>query len=133
MGGKRAPALCDDIGLRKIVFGAGIDQSRHRVIGIFLDGIVHGALGCGITSAVIVYAQTAADVHETYVEAHFRELHIELRSLAQSVLYVAYLGNLAAYMEMNQTQALLHLVAFQEVKGLKKLAGIETELRLVAA
>ena len=45
VGGQRASAFSDDVGLGEVVLGAGIDKGRHGIIGIFLNGIVHGAFG----------------------------------------------------------------------------------------
>ena len=47
------------------------------------------------------------------------QLHIELRSLAQSRLDTANLGNLGADMEMYQAQAVAHVFFVQHVKGIQ--------------
>ena len=43
MGSQAASRLGNDIGMREPVFVGNIDESRHHIVDIFLDGIVDGA------------------------------------------------------------------------------------------
>ena len=61
------------------------------------------------------------------------KLHKELRRLAQGVLDTAYLGNLAADVEVNQLEAILQLLAFQEVECFEQFATGQAELAGVSA
>lgn len=86
-----------------------------------------------LRDAVVVDAESAAYVDEVYVEAHLRQLHVELHSLAQCGLDAAYLGDLAADVEVDEPQAVHHFVAFEEIEGFEELAGVQPEFRLVAS
>ena len=133
VGCQRAAALGDDIGLTQIVFLAGVDEGRHGVVGILLNRIVHRALAGTAAGAVIVDTQAAADVDKVDVEAHLRELDIELRGLAQGVLDAAYHRHLAADVEVYQLEAVLDVMTLEDIESLEQLRRIEAELRLVAA
>ena len=56
------------------------------------------------------------------------QLDIELRRFAQSCFYTAYLGHLAANMEMDQLQAIRQVFLFQKVERLQQLARRQAEL-----
>lgn len=43
MGSQAASRFGNDIGMREPVFVGNIDESRHHIVDIFLDGIVDGA------------------------------------------------------------------------------------------
>ena len=60
------------------------------------------------------------------------QLHIELRSLFESILDAAYLGDLAADVKVNQFEAVGHLGPFQKIEGIEQFARIQTELAAVA-
>ena len=117
-----ASALGDDARLRQVIFDAHIHERRHRVVDIFLYGIVHRVLAHRGAGAVIVHAQTAANIDKIDVEAHLEELYIELHRLTQGSLDAAYLGNLAADVEMNEFQRVGHLVPAQELDGVEQFA-----------
>ena len=59
-------------------------------------------------------------------------MHIELRRLAKGVFDVAYLGDLAAYVKMNELQAINHLFTLQIVDSREQLARVKSEFALVA-
>ena len=60
----------DDIETLTDVLLAGINKSVYGIVGIFLDGIVHGTLVGGVAGAVIVNAKPPAYVNEINVESH---------------------------------------------------------------
>ncbi len=132
MRGERASALGNHIGLRQVVFIAGIDYCRHGVVGILLYGVVHRAFARGAAGAVVVHAQAAADVDKLYAEAKLGKLDIELRCLAKRVFDNAYLVDLAADVEVYELQTVLHVATVEYVDSLQQLAGVEAELALVA-
>ena len=133
VGSEAAATLGDDVGVLDAVFVASVHQLIDRVVDILLDGVVHAVLAGAVAGAVVVHSQAAANVDEVDVEAQLGELHIELASLAQRVLDAANLGHLAAYVEMDELEAVDHLVAGEEVHGGLQLAGVESKLAAVAA
>ena len=133
VGGEGTTALGDDVRVREVILLADVDELRHGVVGILLYGVVHGVLPHAGACAVVVYAKAVADVHEVETEAHLRQLYVELRGLAQGILDAAYLGNLAADVEVDELEAVHQVVLSEEVEGLEELGGVEPELADVAA
>ncbi len=133
MCGQGASALGDDVGLWQVVLAAGVDYGVYRVVGILLDGVVHGAFRGRGAGTVIVDPEASADVDEFHAESELGELDVELHGLTQGVLYAAYLCDLAADVEMDELQPVGDLVFLEEVHGLEQFGGIEAEFRLVAA
>ena len=130
---QRSAAFGDDVGLTESVFGAGVDDGRHGVVGILLNRIVHRTFRRRAARTVIVHSQTAAYVDEVYVEAESRQLDVELRGFAKSVLYNPDLVDLTAYVEMDKFQAVFHFAAFEDVDGFEQFRTVKTEFRRVAA
>jgi hypothetical protein len=56
------------------------------------------------------------------------ELYVELRRFAQSRGYAAYFGDLAAYVEMNEFETVVHAHIIEQMQGLQKLTRVEAEL-----
>ena len=128
MGGQTATCLGDDVRMLETVLVGRIDKGRYNVIHIFLYRVVHRAFAVAGAGTVVVHPHAAASIDELDVEAHLMELLIELRRLAQGVLDAAYLGNLAADVEMNQFQAVHHILLLEEVKGFEQFARCQAEL-----
>ena len=130
---ERAAALVDDVGVLDGVLFAGIHKGIDGIVHILLNGVVHRVSAGAVARPVVVHAQTAANVHKVEFKTHLGELHIELRSLAQRILDAAYLGHLTAYVEVDELQAVHHLVLLQEVERREQFARVQTELAAVAA
>ena len=111
---------------------AHIHESVNGIVGILLNRIVHRVARNAVARTIIVHAQTAANIHKIEVKSHGSELHIELRSLAKRILDAANLRDLATDMEVNQLQAVGHLMVLQEVEGFEKFAGVQSEFATVA-
>ena len=133
VGGQGASALGDDVRVGDVVLVGDVDKGRYGVVDVLLDGVVHAALAARRACPVIVHAQASADVDELHVEAHGVQLHIELRSLAQGGLDAAYLGDLATDVEVDEAQAVLHVLLLQDLQRFEQLARRESELAGVAA
>ncbi len=132
VGRERAPGLGHDVGLWQGVLLTCIYDGINCIVGILLYRVVHRAFGVRRAGAVVVHAQAAAYIDIVDGKTHFGELHVELHSLAQGILYAAYLCNLAAYMEVYQLQPASDVIFLEVVDGLEQLRGVEAELRLVA-
>ncbi len=133
VGSEAAAAFVYDVGMLEPVLVAHVDKGVDGIVHIFLYRVVHRVPGGAVVTAVVVHAQAAAYVDKVDVEAHRRELHIELRGLAQGVLDAAYLGHLAAYVEVYELEASCHVVRLHEVERLKELTRVEAKLAAVAA
>ena len=129
----RAAALRYNVGVGDAVLVGRIDHCIYGIVHILLNGVVHAALAARRACTVVVHAQATANVGELHLEAHLVQLHIELRSLAQCGLYVAYLGYLAAYVEVNEAQAILYVIFFENFECFEQFARCEAELARIAA
>ena len=67
------------------------------------------------------------------METHRVELNVELRSFAQRRFDAAYFGYLTADMEMNQFQAIFHVLLIQKVQRFQQLAGGQAEFAGIAS
>ena len=133
VGSQRTAALGDDIGMWQVVAVGGIDKGVDTVVDILLDGVVDRALARGRPCAVVVDAQSASAVDEIDVIAHFVQLDIELRSLAECRLYASDLGNLRTDVEMDEAQAVAHASPVEQIEGFEQFCTRQSELRGVAA
>ena len=128
-----ATRLGDDVGVGDLIFVGSVDEGEDRVVHILLNGIVDAVLGEGGAGAVIVYPQSATDVNELNLETHAVQLHVELCRLTQGGLDAAYLGDLAADVEVYQPEAFGEVVCLEHLQRFQQLAGVEAELAAVAA
>jgi len=133
VGGEGASALGDDVGVWDAVLVGGFDEGPDAVVDVLLDAVVDGGLGVGGACAVVVDAQSAAAVHELDVEAHGVELDVVLCGLAQGCGDAAYLGDLAADVEVEEVEAVAELHLVEHVEGHEEFGGVKSELGGVAA
>ena len=133
MGSERTSTLVDDVGMLQLILVAGVDKGVHCIVDIFLDAVVHRVAAGTVARAVIVNAQSAANVHQFDVIAQFAELHIELCCFAQGILDAANHRHLAADVEVDELQAVHHVVLFEVVQCSEQFARVQPELAAVAA
>ena len=119
--------------MRNTILIAGIHESRDRVIDIFLNRIIHATFTAGRTGTVIINSQSASNIDKLHIKAHRMKLYIKLRRLTQCRLNTTDFSNLASDMEMDQLQALFHLLLFQKIQCFKQFTGSQPELTGVAA
>ena len=128
-----AAALVDDVGMLEAVLVASVHERIDSVVDILLDAVVHRVATAAGARAVVIHAQSAANVDILHLKAQLGQLHIELCSLAQGVLDAANLGDLAADVEVDEFEAVFQLVLMHIVNGTEQLAGVQAELAAVAA
>ena len=133
VGCQRASALGDDVGVWQVVLVGCLYEGVDTVVDVFLDGVVDGALAGGRARAVVVDTEAATAVDKLDVDAHLMQLDIELRGLAEGCLNAAYLRYLRSDVEMDELEAVEHLLLLQEVEGFEQLGAGQSELRGVAA
>ena len=83
--------------------------------------------------AVVIDTQAATDIDIFHVKPQLGQLDIELRGLAQGILDAAYLGDLAADVEVDELEAVAQFVLAQVVDGTEQFARVKTKLAAVAA
>ncbi len=62
--------LGDNVGVGYSVFVGCIHKGGHRVVHIFLNGIVDTVFGEGGTGAVIIHSQATTDIDKLNIETH---------------------------------------------------------------
>ena len=102
------------------------------VVGVFLQRVVDARLEVGLRS-VVVDAQPTADVQVFQTRAAAIELDVHARGLVQRLLDVANVGNLAAEMEVQELEAVLHAALFELFQGAEDFRDGEAELRAESA
>ena len=129
---ERASALVNDVWVLEVVLVAGVDKGVNGIVDILLNAVVHRVAAGAVACSVIVHAESASDVNQFDVIAHLAQLHIELGRLAQGILDAANHGHLAADVEMDELEAVDHVVLFEIVEGGEEFAGVESELASVS-
>src|SRR5207244_2409419 len=102
------------------------------VVGVFLDAVVDGGFEVGL-GAVVIDAQAAADVDELQAGPEALHFDVDAGELDDSVLDVADVVDLAAQVEVEQVQAIAHVVSAEVFEGFHDLGNEEAELGADAA
>ena len=132
VGDDGAPALRDDRRVRDARFVAHRLDVIDDVVGVLLEGVVHARLEVRLR-AVVVDAQPAADVEILQPRAQLRQLGVDARRFVQGALDDADVGDLAAEVEVEQLQAVLHAARLELVEAADDFADRQAELRAEAA
>ncbi|MPM83418.1 hypothetical protein SDC9_130482 [bioreactor metagenome] len=66
---KRTSRLGNDLGVGNFVFVSGIHEREDRVVYIFLNGIIDAVFAVRRTGTVVIYAESAADIHKFNLES----------------------------------------------------------------
>ena len=112
--------LGDDVRVRQFVLVGCLHDLIDDIVDIFLDRIVdRRAVGCRACS-IVIDAEAATSIDELNIEAEQAELNVELRSLADGSLDVTDIGHLAAYVEMNELEAILQVVSLKVFESLEQ-------------
>ena len=130
-GDDGATGLADDVGHGDTGLGADVADIGDHVAGVFLHRVVHGALKVR-PGAIVVDAETAADVEVAHGEAHFVELAIEAGRFDDGVLDRDDVRHLGADVEVHEAQAGLEFGGAELFAGEENFGGVEAELRVVA-
>ena len=125
---QRASALCDDVRVGQIVLVGSLNEGVYAVVDILLNGVIDRAFARRRPRSVVVDAQSASTIHKVHVVSHLMKLDVELRSLAKSSLNASYLGDLRADVEVDEPQAVAHVVLVEQFQCLKQLRTGESEL-----
>ena len=128
VGDDGAAALTDDGGVGDVLGVADIGHVVDDVVGVFLEGVVHGRLEVRLR-AVVVHAQTAADVHELQPGALLGELAVDARGLVERALDDADVRDLAAEVEVEQLETVFHAALLQFLEAAQDFGHRQAELR----
>ena len=116
VGSQRTTTLRYQVGMGNLVTIGSIDEGIDTVVDILLNTVVDTTLTRRRTGSIVVNTQSTTAIHKVNIITHLMQLHIELRSLAQSRLNATNLRYLATNMEMNQAQAVAHILLIQHVQ-----------------
>ena len=127
----RAPGLGHDVGVRHAGLVAGLLDVRHHVVRVLLGRVVLRAVEVRL-GAVVVDAEPAADVEQCRPGAHLVQAHEDPAGLLDGVLERADRGDLRADVEVQQLEAVEHVLGAQALHGVHDLERREPELRAIA-
>ena len=128
----RAAALRHDRRVRHSGVVAHALDVIDDVVGVFLERVVGARLEVGLR-AVVVDAQAAADVEVLEPRARLDQLGIDAGRLVERPLDDADVGDLAAEVEVQELEAVLHAAALELFQPTEDLGDGEPELRAIAA
>ncbi|MOA02299.1 hypothetical protein D3C78_1217450 [compost metagenome] len=113
------------------MFITGVADTPDYVVGVFVQAIVHRAVGLR-TGAFIIHAQTAAHVEALDVNAQLVQFNVETCRLAHAGSDIADIGQLRSQVEVQQLQAVETTRFAQGFHQLQHLNGCQTELGFFA-
>ena len=100
----RAAGFGDHRRVRQAILFTGIANRPDDVVGVFVQAIVHRAVGLR-TGPFIVDAETAANVEALNIHAQLVQLNVETRRFTHAGGDIANIGHLRAKVEVQQLQA----------------------------
>ena len=129
--GDGAAGFADDHRMRDAAGLADAADAVHDIVRVFLDAVVHrGGIVAG--RAVVVDAETTADVDVLEAGTEKFELRVDMRELVDGVLDALDVLQLAARVAVHELQAVEHAVTAQFRDRFQDLGDEEAELRLLA-
>ena len=120
--GDGAPAFGNDGGMRHFGFVAHVLDVIDDVVGVFLQRVIDARFEIGLR-AVVIDAQAAADVQIFQARAGALQLHVHARRFHHRGLDLADVGDLAAQVEMQQLEAILHAGGLQLLQRAQRFAS----------
>ena len=118
--------------MRDLGFVAHALDVIHHVVGVFLQRVVDARFEIRLRS-VVVDPQPAADVHVGEARAGALQFHVHARRFHHRGLDLPDVGDLAAQVEMQKLEAILHPGRFQLFQRAQRFGHGQPELRAVPA
>jgi hypothetical protein len=112
MGDNGPPAFADDLRMRHLLLVANLADVKNDVVGVFLQRVI-GRTVKGRPAAVVIHAQTAADIQRLDGETHFVKLGVKAGRLLHGLFDGENVRHLRADVEMQQFEAMLHFFRAQ--------------------
>ena len=110
--GDGAAAFRNDRRMRHLGFVADALDVIDDVVRVFLQRVVDARFEIGLR-AVVVDPESAADIHILQPGARALQLDVDADRLAHRALDLADVGDLAAQVEVQQLQAIVHAEVFR--------------------
>jgi hypothetical protein len=132
VGGDGAAAFGDDVGVGDFGVVADVLDVVDDVVGVFLEAVVDAGFEVGL-GAVVVDAEAAADVEEFEAGAGAFEFGVDAGGFDDRGFDVADVGDLAAEVEVEECEAVLHAGGAELFEGAEGFGDGEAELGAVAA
>ncbi len=132
IGRDGAPAFGNDGGVRHFGFVAHVLDVIDDVVGVFLQRVIDAGFEIGLR-AVVIDAQPAAHIQVFQPRAGALQLHVNARALHHRGLDLPDVGDLAAEVEVQQLQAILHSDGLHLIQRLQGFAHREPEFGTIAA
>jgi hypothetical protein len=113
VGGDGAPGFAHDHRVRYVACVAHALDAIHDIAGVLVERVVHRRFVVG-AAAVVIDAQTAADIDVLEPCAHDLELGIYVGEFVDGVLDAANVLQLTAGVTVDELQAIQHVPLFQQ-------------------
>ncbi len=120
------------VGCAHLGFVAHVLDMIDDVVGVFLQRVIDAGFEIGLR-AVVIDAQAAADVQVFQPGAGALQLHVNARRLHHRGLDLADVGDLAAQVEVQQLEAILHAGGFHLIQRLQGFADRQAEFGAISA
>ena len=132
MGDNGAPAFADDLRVRHLLLVANLADVKNDVVGVFLQRVIGRAVG-GRPAAVVIDAQSAADVEGLDGKAHFVKLGVKAGRFLHGLLDGQNIRHLRADVEMEQLETMLHFFRPQHLGGGQQFGRVQAEFGIFPA
>ncbi len=127
----RTAGLGDDVGVWKPGVVTRLLDERDDVVGVLLHRVVHRRVEVGLRP-VVVDAEAAADVEDPRGGAHLVKAGVDPARLPQGILVGADRRDLRSDVEVEQLEAVEHVLGAEPLDGLDDLRRRKAELRAVS-
>ena len=127
-----ASAFADDIRVRDFFRVAHVGDVKNHVVGVFLQRIIRRAVERR-TAAVVIHAQSAADVEIRNRKTHLVQLGIEPGRFLHGLFYREDVRHLRADVEMQQLEAVAEVFGLQHFRCLQNFRRAQAELCVFTA
>src|SRR6266571_3480645 len=132
MRDNRASSFAHDCGMRDAFGIAHVHDVPNDVVSIFLERIIGGTVEIA-ARAIVIDAETAADIEITELVAQFSELRVIAGRFSHRALDRRDVWYLRSNMEMNKFETMCQTGIFQNLTCSNEIGRIEPELRVFAA
>src|SRR5712671_2154234 len=131
VGSQGAARFTDDVRHRQLVLPARFSHRVDHVVRVLLERVVHARLRRRV-AAVVINAETAADIDVSDVDTQPPQLRVVPRHFLQTGFDVADVSDLRAQVKVDQLEDVEPAFALEPIDELHQLRRAEAELRLLA-
>jgi hypothetical protein len=131
VGDDSAAAFANDGGVGYAFGVADFGGIVDDVVGVFLEGVISGAIEGGAAS-IVIDGEATADVEELDGEAHFMEFGVESGGFEDGFFDCEDFGDLGADVEVEEFEAVGEVFLFQDIGCGDEFGGAEAEFGIFA-